>query len=361
MSFNTPMEESRMSKRSVPEGEQLASPLETGAWPDGGIQRRELLRSSAAAAFGLVVFGSLSGCGAGGAGAKKRIAFSHPDAGTGSDIFPPLLRGVKEEAAKRGYEAVIGSGGQSVERQVAEVRTWIAQRFAAVTIVARDSRALAPLVKEAKRQGTVFVAYAAPLPGAQGEVTFNNAQGARLLGEDAGRWVNEVKGGKAEVALLQLSTLPNILVRTEGAAKRLLEVAPKAKVVARQDAVLAPDTLKATQSILQAHPNVSVIICVADDGALGARQAVLEQGKDPASVYVGGSDGGKRNIELILKGNDPIKASAALDLVEIGRQSIAIPANIVEGKGPSRWAAPYTLVTPQQKAVARRMLAQYEA
>jgi ribose transport system substrate-binding protein len=326
-----------------------------------GLPRRELLRRAGAAGLGIAVFTAIPGCGSGGsAGAKKRIAFSHPDVGTGSDIVPPLLLGVREEAKKRGYDVVIGSGGDSVERQVAEVRTWIAQGFAAVTIGARDPRALAPVIKEAKEKGTVFVSYAATLPGAEGEVTFDNVQGGGLVGDDAARWVNEVKGGKAEVALLEQSTLQGAIDRTHTAAKHLLAAAPGAKIVARQDAVLAPDTLKATQSILQAHPNVSVVICLADDGALGARQALLSAGKDPDSVYVAGMDGGKRNLELILKGHDPIKASGALDIVAIGRASMDVPANIIEGHGPTRWSAQYTLASTQDKAETQRLLAQYE-
>jgi hypothetical protein len=43
-------------------------------------------------------------------------------------------------------------------------------------------------------------------------------------------------------------------------------------------------------------------------------------------------------MEDILKGNDPIKSTAALDLKEIGRQSIEVPANIIEGESLVRGA-----------------------
>lgn len=332
------------------------------------VERRELLRRAGAAGLSLAVLGAIPGCGSDssggggttGGGSKGRLAFSHPDVGTSSDIIGPLLQGVREGADARGYELLIGSGQESVERQVAEVRTWIAQGLDGVTIGVRDPRALAPLAKEAKGSGTAFVSYVAPVPGADGVLGFDNVQAGSMIGDDAARWINEVKGGKAEVALLELSNVRSVFDRTEYARRHILARAPGARIVARQDAALAPEALKATQSILQAHPDVSVIICIADDGALGARQAMLQAGKDPDQVYVAGMDGGKRNLELILKGGDPIKASGALDLVDLGRTAIDLPANVVERRQPTSFNAKYVLASAQNKAETERLLAQYQ-
>ena len=50
-----------------------------------------------------------------------------------------------------------------------------------------------------------------------------------------------------------------------------------AEIVNRTEAVLAPEAFTATQSILQANPNVNVILCIADDGCLGHRGVVHER------------------------------------------------------------------------------------
>lgn len=329
---------------------------------EGQIDRRTFLTMAASMAAGLATVG-VTGCGgqlaSDNGGNKGRIAFGQPD--RGADVYPPLLAGAKEEAAKRGYEVVESFSDGKVDKQVQEINTWIAQGIDAMTVLPLDPKAIGPLVEKAQAEDIPFVAYSTPLPGADGLVTFDHAQGADLVGEAVGRWINETLDGEAEVALLNFPQVETGRVRINNAEKKMLEVAPNAKVVARQKAILAPEALEASQSILQAHPNVNVFICIADDGCLGARQAFLDTGRPPESVFITGYDGSKQVMQRIIQGNDPIKATAALNLKEIGRQAIGVPANILADEKPTTYNAPYMLVTPETKDLANRLIDNYGA
>ena len=327
------------------------------------LNRRRLLTLGSAAALGLAGGAGLIGrVGAAAAQGgtpvptKGRIAFGQPH--RTADVYKPLIAGAKEEGAKRGYEILESFAEGQAAKQVAEINTWIAQEVDALVILPLDEKAMAPLVKKAKDAGSVFVTYSVSVPGEDGHILFDHPQGAALVGEAAGKWVNETLGGKAEVALLTAEFNENGRLRINGAEQKLLELAPNAKVVARQEAILAPEALKATQSILQAHPNVNVIICIADDGCLGAAQAFKATRRDPETMFIAGFDGSKQVMERIIAG-EPIRATAALDLLAIGRSVAWVPANILEGGEPTSVNHPYQLVTVDTPDLAQKLIASY--
>src|SRR5262249_8317020 len=126
-------------------------------------------------------------------------------------------------------------------------------------------------------------------------------------------------------------------------------------------AVLAPEGLKATQSLLQAHPNIKVIVCCADDGALGARAAYKNSGLSSDNVFICGFDGSKQNLTLIKEKDPYTGASAALDITEVGKMVIQIPDNIWHRRQPTEVALPYVIVTDEtDPATIDRLLLAYK-
>ena len=109
-------------------------------------------------------------------------------------------------------------------------------------------------------------------------------------------------------------------------------------------AALAPEALKATQSLLQAHPEIKVIVCCADDGALGARAAYMNSGLSDENVFICGFTAPNRST--LLKEKDKfIRASAALDITDVGHKVVEIPDNILNKREPVRIDLPYVMVT----------------
>src|SRR5262249_43467786 len=149
----------------------------------------------------------------------------------------------------------------------------------------------------------------------------------------------------AEVALMGDYTIENNVIRLNPARDALLQAAPKAKVVFEGKGLLAPEALQTTQTLLQQHPDLKVVICAADDGALGASQAFTTSGKDTSGVWIAGYDGSQPAMEKAITGTDPLRLVAALPLYDIGKMVVTIPDNVLKKSGDTNYKAPYTMVS----------------
>jgi ribose transport system substrate-binding protein len=325
--------------------------------------RRKFILGAAGAAVGLALPGSALAR-LGFASNSKTIAFAQPD--TSASVYPLLLKGAQQAAKQRGYQLLQSHANHQLDAQVNELNTWIGQGIGGVIVLPLDNNAMLPLIKKAHQAGVKFLDYSdKALPGTDGWVIFNNLQGAALVGADAGRWVNRTLGGKAKVALLTHEIQQTGKDRIHGGIAALQKVAPKAQVVARHEGVLAAECLTVTQSLLQAHPDLNVILCIADDGALGAEKGFMQTHPSAArqkQMYIGGWDGSIPAMKAVVSGG-VIRSTGALDLVGIGAASVNATANAIEGKGSARVNYPYVLVSQSAagKKTGRKLLAKYGA
>jgi ABC-type sugar transport system substrate-binding protein len=175
-----------------------------------------------------------------------------------------------------------------------------------------------------------------------------------------------VLGGKAKVGLLTHEVQQTGRDRIHGAVAALKKVAPRARIVARHEGVLAAEAYTVTQSMLQANPDLNVIFCIADDGCLGAERAFMQTKPSKArqaTMYIAGWDGAIQVMQKIVSGKGVIRSTGALDLVGIGQASIEATANAIEGTGVARVNYPYVLVSqsPAGKALGRKLLKKYGA
>ena len=282
------------------------------------------------------------------------IAFSHP--ARSGDFYAALKKGAEDAAAERGYELIESFSDSSIESQIEEVNTWLAQgEIDGITMYALDARAMAPLVTAAQEQGVPWIAYATPVDGADGAVGFDDQQGAKAVGEAAAAWINENLGGSAKVVMLGDDTLEVPRVRLDVAWETIQELAPGAELVTRQDGLLAPEALTTMQSLLQSNPEINVVLCASDDCALGVSQAYKASGLDTTNVFVAGWDGSKAALQKVLEG-DVIRAVGAIDLVAVGRASVDNVVNAIEGKEPTTSSLPYVLITADNPEDAERLI-----
>ncbi len=336
----------------------------------GGLDRRRFVLSAAGIGAGLLGL-TAAGCGGGGdagggggdggAGGGK-VAFAQPD--TSSSIYPLLAHGAKQAADRRGFQLLESHANSELDRQVSELNTWIAQGVDGIIVLPLDNNAMGPIIKKAHDADVKILNYSdKALPGIDGWVIFNNLQGARLVGRNAGAWVNDNLGGKAKVALLTHEVQQTGRERIGGAVKALAEVAPGAEVVAKHEGVLAADVLPVVQSMLQANPDLNVILCIADDGCLGAEKAFLQTNPSQERIdqmYIAGWDGAVPVLEKILDGG-PIRATGALDAIKIGEAAIDATVNAVEGKKPTQINFPYVLASQDDLEQVEQLLEKFRS
>ncbi len=289
------------------------------------------------------------------ASAGGKIGFAWTD--TAIEVYKPLIRGAKEEAAARGYELLESNNGGDVTKQLADVSTWVGQSVTGVTILPLDPAATANTAKEATAAGVIVVGYSDKIEGADGSTTFDHIQGGTALGEHAAAWINDNLDGSAKIGLLVIDEMQVGRDRIDS-AMAVIDEMTTSEVVGRVKAVSAAEALPAVQSMLQADPDMNVVICVADDGCTGAAQAYKAAGIQPDGIYIAGFDGALGALKSVKEGGY-VKADAALDLTEIGRSVVYVVDNIKNGVEPKDKLHPYVIVDATSGQVLDDLIASF--
>jgi ribose transport system substrate-binding protein len=263
---------------------------------------------------------------------RKRIAIAHPD--RAADYYQGFMNAALAEAEKHGYEVLQSFSGMDPQKQLAEVNTWLAQGFDALIVLALDANAMAPVVAKVHDANALFISYANRIEGEDGFIKWADRAAGAQLGAYTAKHIKAKLGGSAEVGFLTATNIQVVTDRIESTREAILAELPDTKFF-EATALNAPDGLKATQSLLQAHPEMKVIICCTDDVALGARSAYQNSGLGPDNVLIAGFDGAKQNLELI-RAHDPyLQVTMALDIGDIGRRVIDIPHQLWNGGAES--------------------------
>jgi ribose transport system substrate-binding protein len=328
------------------------------------LTRRQAVGRFGAAGVAFAGLGSVvaacggSGSAGGGDSDVQKLGFSHPFPGT--DIYRPLRKGLREEAEKRGVTVLESQAEGKADKQLAELRTWIQSGVQGISILDISGDGLKPVIKQAHAKGVKILGYGGAIAGEDGSETFDNAQGAELVAAEAMKYIqaNLPDAQTIEVGLLTLDVLPLGKVRVHNALNAIKAKEPRVKVVASAEGTnIAEPAQKATRSMIQAHPNIKMMICISDDGQLGAYQALKNVGKEK-DVWLAGYDGSRVVMKLLLA-REMVGCTASIPLRQIGRSCVDIPINVIEKKPPKDYAAPYKLVSNDTPDVAKQLIADF--
>jgi ABC-type sugar transport system substrate-binding protein len=283
--------------------------------------RQGLLRAGA----GLVVAaagGALAGpaaarsarsalAGAGQASKKKVFAWSTNY--NGIPVITLMKDLISKHAGTKGYKVLFDTGqAGKLADQVAAVQAWVTQGVPAICVLPNQPQALEPFAKRALKKGLIWTCYGgADMKTSNGWIGFSSAQSGAQVGAAAVAWINKYDP-TAKVLVHTQSNLPVNKPRYQIPID-LIKARTKATIVATQDADTQAVGLTVTQATLTAHPDLSVVVGLNDDGALGAAQAFKLAGKDPAKVWITGNDGSEEALKAIQQGGY-LKGTAALPL-----------------------------------------------
>lgn len=218
-------------------------------------------------------------------------------------FFSSLLEGAKAfEAAHPDVELVVVDGANDVSKQVAGVENLVNAGCKAMDLRCLDEAALADSVKNTVAKGIYVTTYPDGMEGRSTGVAYDDYNRGYLLAKEATKWVNEKLGGKAEVAFLFEPDNQNAMKRIDAFHDVFAEDCPNATIVAEQRGFTTDVAMSTTESILQAHPDVKVIICSNDAAGVGVYEAVTSAKKDTDDFFVGGIDGDTAAMDLIAKG-----------------------------------------------------------
>jgi ribose transport system substrate-binding protein len=191
--------------------------------------------------------------------------------------------GVQQASKARGAKATFFDPNFNAQTQVTQIQDAITSgKYQAFIIQANDGNAVVPAVKSALKAGITVVAEFTPI-GPRYDTDKSQVPGMIFVGESpvangvglATMGVQACKGkNPCNVAYLEgFKALPLDNARTDS-VKKTLAKAKNVKVVASvEGGYTAASGLKAAQDVIQAHPDVNVIIGSAQ-AIQGAEQAV---------------------------------------------------------------------------------------
>lgn len=286
--------------------------------------RRVLGLAAAAAVAGLLLAGCSStapstGGDGGDAGASDVKIFMAPKF-TGLAYFEVARVGGEQAAEEFGFEfQYIGSDKPEATEQIATITNAIPQKPAALVVSAIDGDAVAPSLKQAREQGIKVVTYDADA-AVDARDLFINQLSYELAAQtmlDAAL-LNSPDGG--QVAFISASpTAPNHTAHVK-IMKELIDTDPKYSSFSYIDTVqFAGDDAQKSQEIalnlIQANPDLKVIISSSAVSAPAAQQAIVNAGKQ-GEVFATGFALPSSIRDFIKDGSS--KAFALWDPTELG-------------------------------------------
>jgi ribose transport system substrate-binding protein len=253
---------------------------------------------------------------------------------TANPFFVEISDSVKEAAKKAGYELISVSGEYDSNKQQNQVKDFIVQRVSAIILTPCDSRAVGTAIQEANAAGIpVFTADIASIaPGAKvvTHVATDNYSGGR----QAAIAMIEALAGQGKVAILDFPQVESVMLRTKGFREELEEQKQSKGVTIQIVGVLPGDgakdkSYKATQDLLQSHPDLNGIFAINDPSALGCYAALENAGVADKIKIVGfdGQNDGKRAIRDGKIYADPIQFP-----VRIGQQTMEVILKYLNGE-----------------------------
>jgi len=201
------------------------------------------------------------------------------------------MRAGAEQAAKDlgvNFTWVAAQFNGDIEGQIGIVESQLAMRPDALILVPMNANALMPKVKEANKLGIPVINPDTRLAG--GDVVSFVGLDERSSAIQMAKFIIKHFNGKVKLAILEgfrgSSTAEERLL----GFREVFDAEPGVEVLASQTADWDREKgLKVTEDILQAHPDIQLIVASNDEMALGAIQAIKSAGKTN-QVFVTGDD-----------------------------------------------------------------------
>jgi ABC-type sugar transport system substrate-binding protein len=259
------------------------------------INRRQFLAAGALA--------GLEGCRQStGGGTRWRLGLSSPHE---TEILSEFYANMKRAAAQIGnIQLIIVDSADDPVKQFTDIEAFVAQKFDGVFFLVPRSEGMDDIVSRAVADGIyMFNHSASPITGCTQNVILDQFSAGYKVGECAARWLRERHGGRAAVGYLTNRTDPQLAERSRGLKEGVAQNCPGSTYAGEVEAMTVDAGAAGAANLLQAHPDIRVLLALSDDPGFGAYTAALEAGhKDPNEFFVGSADGTQLVYDRLAEG-----------------------------------------------------------
>jgi ribose transport system substrate-binding protein len=229
-------------------------------------------------------------------------------------FFQVIGDNLSAEARRHGYRATVLSADEDVVKQGNQVKDFIVSGVAAIVLSPCQVEAIGPIIREANKAGIPVFTVDIPCHLPDVEIACQIASDNYGGGQQAAAGLIEALGGRGKVAILHYAQAESCQRRVKGFQDAIDQHnaagGPQIEIVAVLEGGGAKEPGgKATEDLLQSHPDVAGIFAINDPSALGALAALERAGKANQVVLIGfdGQIDGKRAIKAGKIFGDPVQ------------------------------------------------------
>jgi galactofuranose transport system substrate-binding protein len=215
---------------------------------------------------------------------------------------------MEEEAKKRGCTLVYTDAAGSASKQVADVNSMIAQGVDFIFLAPREEKPLIPAVMGAKKAGipVLLIDRSVDPSLAKAGQDYLAFVGSNFIqeGQRVADWTIKKTDGKGKIIELEGTTGSSPANDRKKGFDDAIKAAPGLVLLASQSGDFARDKgRQVAETLLQAHPDTTIVYAHNDEMALGAIAAIEAAGKAPGKdILVVSIDGEKDAVQAIIDG-----------------------------------------------------------
>lgn len=276
-----------------------------------------------------------------------QIAYMPP--ATEFNYYMAIGEGIKAQAEELGVETFMlaPQSGSDIAGQMGMIQDVLTQDVEAIILSTHDENAAAPLVEQAVEQGVAVIIVNSDIPNfptpVHGVVGYSQRNGTTALGE----YVVDMVDGEATVGVLE--GLPGYhSTERIGGFLDAFEDEPDMNVVASLPTEWNVETgNSAMMDLLQANPEVNVVVTANDYISIGAAKAAQALGREDVLIF--GNDGDTTGLEEIHEG----KWTATVNTTPfvMGQVALQVAYDCLQGEYPGGWTETPTTIVDQDNAV----------
>jgi ribose transport system substrate-binding protein len=280
-------------------------------------------------------------------GDPVRIAYMPP--ATEFNYYQAIGKGIEQKAKELGVETFMlaPQSGSDIAGQMGMIQDVLTQDVDAIILSTHDENAAAPLVKQAVDSGVAVIIVNSDIrnfpTAVHGVVGYSQRGGTHNLGlYAAGR-----ASGVAKVGVLE--GLPGYhSTERIGGFLDAFATFPKMEVVATLSTEWNVETgYSSMTDMLQAHPEIQIVVAANDYEAIGAARAAREQGREDVLIY--GNDGDTTGLEDIAAGT--WTATVNTTPFVMGQVALQVTIDCLNGVYPGGWVETPTVVVDKSNVL----------